>query len=266
MGDAMSRLARFVAYLISAFWPLAGGAAGATSTANVQTILERFATDYAADPSLQEPTRFGVIVDGVKWHIAAMPAEKGGKAAVTLRRGFPDRPAIYISMSQKTLARLDAGLVNALTAGARARENDKADLDFGVMDGFQGEPDFGAFVQTLFHFFTRGLPETIPFGPELARPVHGAHAVVFFYQPGLRSAWFDIHPGDHANADPADQANPFPSLFVCTEGRGKARIGGVEIEIGKGQAVFIPANTSHEFWNDGAQSVQGVLIMFGSGA
>ena len=61
--------------------------------------------------------------------------------------------------------------------------------------------------------------EIIPFGAETTRVVHGAGMGVLYYQRGLRSAFFHIKPGQHINADPKDQTNPFPSLFIVTGGR-----------------------------------------------
>ncbi len=240
--------------------------AAAAGPASPGPALERFARDYAADPSLTTPVNFGISVDGQMWSVTATPANAGKPAGVRLVKGKPAKPTFYYAMSAATLVRLDEGSLNALTAAGKARESDKADLEFEVMPGFDGTLDNGKLISVLFHFFTRGLPETIAFSSDRARAVHGAHAVVFYYQPGLRSAWLELRPGDHANADPKDQTNPFPSLFIVTKGHSQARIGGRKLVLEAGRAVLIPAGTAHEFWNDGDESAEGILIMFGEGA
>ena len=44
------------------------------------------------------------------------------------------------------------------------------------------------------------------------------------------------------------------------------RIGGVECELGEGKAVWIGPGVTHEFWTEGEEVAEGVLVMFGEGA
>jgi len=141
-------------------------------------------------------------------------------------------------------------------------------MDLEVMEGYVPSEDFVARVVPLtFHFWTRGTPEIVPFGRKaLTRTVHGGNALVFYYQPGFRSAWFQIEKGQHVNADPEDQTNPFPSMFVMTRGRTEARIGGRPVTLAAQQMLFVPAGVTHEFWNVLDEPAEGILLMFGDGA
>jgi len=231
------------------------------------TILQRYADDYALDPSLAVEHRFGVRVGERWWSVTALPSRDGTPAAVRVTPGQPAEPTYFFTTDEATLARVDRGELNALTAMGKARESDAAPMDIDVMPGFQPGPDFvGDLLGVAFHFWTRGLPERIPYSGDMSRTVHGAQAVVFYYQPGFRSAWFQIRPGQHANADPKDQSNPFPTLFIATRGRAKGKIGGVEVELDHPQAIFVPPGTPHEFWNPYDEPAEGILIMFGDGA
>jgi len=230
-------------------------------------ILGDFVRDYAADRSLTSEHRFGVRVDGAWWQVSAKPANGEGGARVDLATGEPTPPTYYFTLDAATLAAIDRGELNSLTAMGKARASDAAPMDIDAQPGFQPGPGFlPEVLDVAFHFWTRGFPERVPFGAEHTRTVHGGQATVFFYQPGFRSAWFQIRPGQHVNAEPRDQTNPFPSLLVATRGRARAKIGGVEIELVEGEALFIPPDTTHELWNPYADPAEGVLLMFGDGA
>ena len=157
--------------------------------------------------------------------------------------------------------------MNAGTAMVKAFSTDVTPMDVDAMEGFQPDEGFlDRMLKATFHFWVRGLPEIIPFGDAYTRPSHGADAVIFYYQPGLRSGWFSIKKGQHVNSDPRMQTNPFPSMIVATEGKGTAKIGGKEVQLEAGQTLFIPPGVTHEFWNDNDAPFYGILLMFGEGA
>jgi mannose-6-phosphate isomerase-like protein (cupin superfamily) len=106
----------------------------------------------------------------------------------------------------------------------------------------------------------------IPFGDGLTRNVHGGNSAIFYYQQGLRTSWYQLEPGLHINRDEEEQVNPFPSLFIMTRGRIQARLGGTEMTLEEGHAVFVPAGMTHEFWAEEGQYGEFVLVMFGQGA
>ena len=140
-------------------------------------------------------------------------------------------------------------------------------MDADVMEGYQAGAQFVQdYLDLSFHFWNRGTPEVVLFGDNHTRFTHGADISVFYYQPGLRTAWGSLKKGMHANADKKSQINPFPSLIIFTRGKGTARIGGKEMEVTEGQTMLVPPGVSHEFWNDNEQPLELVLIMFGEGA
>lgn len=234
---------------------------------SAEAILRSLADDYARDPSLTRAT-FAVSLDTAAWWtVTAEPASEDREANVRLERGRPAEPSLVFWLHYPTLVQIHEGEINALTAGARGLASDPALLSFGATRGFTMTREAVATLQSVgFHFFTRGGPEIIPFDTTRTRRVHGTDAVLLYYQPGFRSGWFSMKPGQHANEDPRLQVNPFATLLVITKGRGAGRVGGREMELGEGHAVFIPAGTTHEFWNPFDEPVEGLLLMFGDGA
>jgi mannose-6-phosphate isomerase-like protein (cupin superfamily) len=230
-------------------------------------ILERFVEDYRLDPSLREGV-FGIRILDEDWYVDAKPAADGHPASVTLHHSAPPRPTWYFTIDGiEVLRKLDRGEMNSETASVKAFSTDYAPMDVDAMEGYQPGPDFmEELFHTLFHFWTRGLPEVIPFGESYTRFTHGADVAVLYYQPGFRSGWVSLKKGQHANKDPRSQVNDFQSLLVITGGAGKARIGGVEIELKEGETLFIPEGVTHEFWNDNDEPMEAVLLMFGENA
>ncbi|MEM6723341.1 MAG: cupin domain-containing protein, partial [Bacteroidota bacterium] len=117
-----------------------------------------------------------------------------------------------------------------------------------------------------FHFWTRGFPETIPFGAGMTRRAHGSNFVVFYYEKGIRTAWYRILPGERVRDDAREQAAPFPMMGVTIKGTVEGEVDGQRITVPEGNTVFIPANVAHKWWNDSDEEVQVILIMFGKGA
>ena len=105
---------------------------------------------------------------------------------------MPSVPSLYYVTDSRTLGMIHRGEMSALTAMGRARMSEKTPMDFGFMEGFQPDSGFvGWAVKFTFHFWTRGLPEIVRFGPETrSRLVHGAQAKVLYYEKGLRSGWY----------------------------------------------------------------------------
>lgn len=247
-----------------------GGTASAQTPADaaeVEAILERYVEDYVSDVTVDRDVLFGVEVEGEWWHVQARPGPEGSPHPVSMGRGAPPDPTFYFTLDRETLGRLDRGELNPETAMVKAFSTDLSPMDVETMEGWQPDDGFlETLLRTSFHFWTRGTPEIIPFGEQYTRFTHGADAVVFYYQPGFRSGWASVKPGQHANEDPRSQTNPFPSLFIVVGGRGMARIGGKEVELEKGQAVLVPAEVPHEFWNPFDVPFETVLLMFGEGA
>lgn len=232
------------------------------------SILKSYAADFEKDPSLTKPVVFGVRVGEVFYTVDARPAGDGAPARVSVAKGAPRTPTFFFTVeSGDYLAKVAGGDFNALTSMAKAFSTDYAPMDIDAMDGYQPADDFGDWVVPFaFHFWTKGLPEIVPFAPEKTRFTHGANAGVFYYQPGLRSGWFDIRPGQHVNENENSRTNPFPSMFIMTGGEVTAIIGGERRLFKAGEMMFVPPDVSHEFLNEGDKPAQGFLFMFGDGA
>ncbi|TNE58937.1 MAG: cupin domain-containing protein [Alphaproteobacteria bacterium] len=247
--------------------PLIWGTAAAANNAEVTAILQTYADDYVTDVELLDAT-FGIKVANEMWHVTARKADGDTPASVTLSEGPAPEPTFFYSVDTvESLTKIHKGEMNALTGAARAFSSDYAPVDVDVMEGYQpGETFMADMFSILFHFWTRGTPEIIPFGEGLTRQTHGADVAVFYYQPGFRSAWVRMEKGAHVNEDEKSRTNPFPTLLIITRGKARALIGGKEVTIRAGEAMLIPAEVTHEFFNDRKEPVEGILLMFGEGA
>ncbi len=237
----------------------------------VGEILKSFVEDFRNDPAASARCTFGITVRGSaepEWHVVASGRkDAAGRFEVDLGRGLPAEPAAVYATDLETLGKIDRGEMNALTAMGRARASDPAPMDITFTPGFQPGEDFLAgFLPLTFHFWTRGFPETVSFGPAAGREVHGATMVVLYYQQGLRSAWGQIRKGQRVNADPQDQVNPFPTMIIGLRGRAMAKVGGVEKTLEPGQMIFVPPGIAHEAWNPFAEPAEFIILMFGDGA
>lgn len=266
----MRRLMTLILALSLTF--LAGTAPARTTGARpVGEILKSYVEDFRSDPAAAAKTVFGISVKGAAepdWSVVVTGRkDASGRLEVELRKGLPPEPAFVYTTDAATMDKIDRGEMNALTAMGKARESDPAPMDISFTPGFQPGEDFlAAFLSLSFHFWTRGLPEIVPFGPSASREVHGANMIVLYYQKGLRSAWGQIRKGQRVNADPRDQVNPFPSMFIGLRGRAVLKVGGVEKIMQQGQMFFIPPGTAHEAWNPYDEPAECIILMFGDGA
>jgi len=189
------------------------------------------------------------------------------KAASVVRQGVPAEYDIGFELDVDFLRRLDRGELGALTAMGQARSSDPIPLNPKLGTRFLKREDAALLFRRLsFHFWNREWPEIVPFSETAARQVHGANAAVLVYDQDLRSAWYQLKPGMHINADPREQVNEFPQLIVVTRGQFKARLGGNERTLSEGQAILIPPGMSHEFWAENGQYGEMIWTAFGKGA
>jgi mannose-6-phosphate isomerase-like protein (cupin superfamily) len=243
----------------------------AIQPSSAEQILRSYVDDFRIDPAAAEPISFGIRIkdeERGEWQVVVGgKKDREGSYQVELQSGLPSAPSVLYTLDLATLKKLDRGEVNALTAMGRARASDPTPMDIELMESFQPEPEFFArFIPLTFHFWTRGFPETVDFGKQQSRNVHGANMVVLYYQKGLRSAWAQIDKGQHVNSDPNDQKNPFPTMIIGIRGKAVARIGGKEVILRAGQLAFIPAGINHEAWNPYDEPAEIILLMFGEGA
>lgn len=234
---------------------------------SARRILERYAEAWRGkqEMELRGATVLAFWVEGDgggEYHITLSPDGPG-----RLDEGTPDDYDFGFETDIETLRRLDRGEWNALTAMGQARGPDPIPLIPKMPEGFEWTPEERAYVlPLLFHFWNREWPERVLFGEGTTREVHGANAAVLYYTEGLRSAWYQVKAGMHVNADPSDQTNEFDTLVIVTRGALMSRLGAVERLLSEGEAVFIPAGMTHEFWAEEGQYGEVVIVMFGEGA
>lgn len=262
-------LAVVPARLVSAI----GAASPRVAPATVEQMLGDFVADFRRDPLAQEPIVFGIRVKDAPsrdWHVYVGGGEaERGEAIVELAEGLPLDPAAYFVTDLETLRSIHAGELASLTAMGKAFSTDFAPLDIENMPGFVPSDEVGGHLTRLsFHFWTRGLPELIRIGDAArTRELHGGNGVLLYYQPGFRSGWFRIDPGQHVNEPEAMQTNTFPTMLIATKGGIHCRIGGEQMKLEENVAVLIGAGVSHEFWVEkGEEPSEGILLMFGEGA
>lgn len=184
-----------------------------------------------------------------------------------LREGAPREFTLGYRTGSADLRRLESGAMGAHTAMGAERAGDRVPLDPEFPDDLEWTREWEEFYRPFhFHFWTRSWPEIVRFGEGTTRRLHGAGTSLFWYSPGIRFGWFRMEPGDHVNADEDLRTNPFDSMFVLTRGAVRARLDGTERTLAEGEAVFVPAGMSHEFWAEEDQCAEGVLLMFGEGA
>jgi len=234
---------------------------------DVKTILEGYAKDYETDVTFNKDVTFAVKVDDEFWHIIAKSKTNESPAKVTVKDGKPEVPTFYFFTDFETLNKIEKGEMNPLTGAVKAFSTDFAPFDADVMEGFSPDQDFmNTLLSVYFHFWTKGLPERIPYGLDYTRFTHGAQASIFYYQPGFRSGYVAIKKGQHANENEKSKSNPFPTLLIAIKGKGKMIVNGQESVLATGEAVIIPAGVTHEFINEYEEPLECILLMFGEGA
>lgn len=234
----------------------------------VAEIISSYVADYRLDKFAAEPMNFGIEVPDVgMWNVNVTGKETDNGWEVSLADGLPETPTFVYRIELETLRAIDAGKINALTAQGKAFAGDYTPMSVYEMEGYKPTFEQDAKVNPFsFHFWTRGFPEVIPFGEGMTRRAHGSNFTVFYYETGLRTAWYRILPGEVVRGDAREQAMPFPMLVVATKGTTQGLMDGKEVTLGPGNAIFIPAGTQHKWWNDGDEVIEAILIMFGEGA
>jgi len=234
---------------------------------DARSILARYVQAWrgSGEMRLADTTTLSFLISGDgggSFHVVLPP-----DGSAVLRDGTAGGATISFETDLSFLRRLDRGELNALTAMGQARSIDPVPLRMTFPEGFRWTPEASATVLPLvFHFWTRGSPETLRFGDGTTRLVHGGNVAVIYYDRGLRTAWCQLLPGIHINADPADQVNPFATLVIVTRGQARSRIGGVERILREGEAVLVTAGTAHEVWTGPGDYAECILVMFGPGA
>ncbi|MFN2100948.1 hypothetical protein [Altererythrobacter sp. MF3-039] len=225
-----------------------------------RATLDRFVADYARDP-MAEPTRFGIEVDGHRFHV-----EPIGNS-FELRDGFGGHEFFYFTMNRETLNLLDQGVWNGLTAMGAATSADVTPLDILHTDGFEEPADYVGLTRRLIgHFWTRGIPELTNFGMAHTRVVHGAPATALYYDAGIRSAVYEVPAGLGREQAPTMQV-PFPRMIIFIGGEAEGEMGENAFTASAGQMLFSPPDVPLTFWNKSEdENLSFVWIMWGEAA
>jgi hypothetical protein len=235
---------------------------------SAEQILQSYVEDYRSDANASGPETFAIRVSGDSggdWFVTIGNRDSNGRAEVILHRGLPTGSFWFYKLDMATLEKVDRGELNVLTAMGKAKESDTAPMDIDATPDFQPPAEWeGRLLPLTFHFWTRGWPETVPFGKEFSRVIHGANVVGLYYQKGLRTVWARVEKGQHV--DEGGKADPFPTLVMVIRGTVMSRIGKVERKLQAGEMVFIPANTTDEDWNPFDEPAEVILVMFGDQA
>lgn len=235
-------------------------------------ILRRYVEDYRTDPMLVD-ARFGIKVGDEWWNVVSRKGAQGQPNDVVLAKGQPAQPTWFFSIAgEQYLQQLDRGEVTFGTLAGKAKQSDKVAVDADFMPGYTpdsrtpGGDFYQTFTRVSFHFWYRGDPEIVPFGKQRLRTIHGADSTALYYQPGLRTIWFSLKSGQHANRDGGEGVGPWTKLLIFVNGAGKVLIGDATVDVKAGDRVFVPPRAINQVWNDSATPLEGVLIIFGEGA
>lgn len=236
--------------------------------ASAKSIVQSYVNDYKMDRFASEAMLFGVEVpEHGSWTIHVTGNQIGSDWEVTLNEGLPETPTFIYVIEFETLQAIDEGKINALTAQGKAFAGDYTPMSIKQMDGY--EPSMEAYAKInpfSFHFWTRGFPEIVPFGEGMTRRAHGSNFTVFYYETGLRTAWYRVLPEERVRDDAREQAAPFPMLIVAIKGTTEGEVDGKRVSLEKGNTIFIPAGVAHKWWNETDEATEAILIMFGKGA
>lgn len=236
----------------------------AVSADSTAVILQRFVNDYAQDPMATSIT-FGIEIDDQRWHVVST-AEDAGPAIVELRDDFPESPLFYFTASGEILSQIDRGAISGLTAMGAATSDQLTPLDVAYANGYEKPADYDAILRPLvFHFWTRGQPEMAPLDIQHSRAVHGAPAVVMYYDKDFRSAVYHIPPRLGRDMAPTLTV-PFPRVLVVLSGTMTGTVGSNEFTIAGSKLIFLPPNIPAQLWNDGDEPLKFMFLMFGDGA
>ncbi|WP_298915152.1 hypothetical protein [uncultured Algimonas sp.] len=235
----------------------------AVEAENAEALLRDFAQAWRGSREfpLEEAVTLGLWIDG-EGHTIRL-SDQGGSHAP----GAPEDFDWGFETDGETLRRLHQRSLNALTAMGQARADDPTPLTPRTPPDFADADRVRSFyIPLTLHFWNRAWPETIPFGDGATREIHGANTSVLIYDTGLRSAWYQLKPGMHINADPKDQVNEFDTAIIVTRGRFGGKLDGVARDFREGETVLVPKGMTHEFFATENQYGEFLILMYGNGA
>ena len=185
------RLLKFaLSFLVVQFFfgQMSWGQGQNAETSDVGEMLESMAQVFKTkiDEHYSMIVQFDITDKQESWHVIV---EQGRKMSVG--KGAREGAGLFVSTTSDTLRLIQQGKMTAMTAGGKATGADHAPLDVRLAEDMEITPETRTrFYTFLQHFFNPTVPERILLGEEYSRVVHGGHAVVLYYHPGFRSAWY----------------------------------------------------------------------------
>ena len=259
----------FILITITFFFSLTSyGQDEMSASCTVKDMLLSYVDDFKSDRFASEPMLFVVeIPESGTWTIDVTGNQIGEKWEVVMTEGLPETPAFIYKIELETFKGIYNGNINALTAQGKAFAGDYTPMSIKFMEGYEVTKEaYDKINPFSFHFWTRGFPEIIPFGEGMTRRAHGSNFSVFYYEPGIRTAWYRVLPEERVRDDAREQAAPFPMMIVALKGVTEGEVDGKRVSLAAGNTIFIPANVNHKWWNETDEATEAILIMFGSGA
>jgi len=231
-------------------------------------IIESYVMDFRNDRYASQPMHFGIEVPNHgSWEVEVTGDSTDTGWEVHLKEGLPKHPTFVYRIEWETLQGIDQGVLNALTAQGKAFSGDYTPMQVININGYKPTSEEDAKINPFsFHFWTRRFPEMIPFGESTTRRAHGSNFTVFYYQEGIRTAWYRVLPQEKVRHDPREQAMPFPMLIVAIKGTTEGTVDGKRVSLTEGNTIFIPEFAQHKWWNETGEATEAILIMFGEGA
>lgn len=231
-------------------------------------MIESYVSDFQNDRFASDSMLFGIEVpEHGNWTVHVTGTKTESSWEVLLLDRLPETSTFIYLIEFETLQAIYQGEMNALTAQGKAFVGDYTPMSIKQMDGYSPSMEEYAKINPFsFHFWTRGYPEIIPFSEGMTRRAHGSNFVVFYYETGIRTAWYRVLPDERVRDDAREQAMPFPMLIVAIEGTTEGEVDGKRVSLSKGNTIFIPPNVNHKWWNETDEATEAILIMFGDGA
>lgn len=235
---------------------------------DAEEIIQSYVADYRNDRFAEDAMIFGIEVPNYgTWTVNVTGNKIASNWEVLVESGLPKKPTFIYIIEFETLKAIHEGKINALTAQGKAFAGDYTPMSIKQMEGYEPSVEEYAKINPFsFHFWTRGFPEIIPFSEGMTRKAHGSNFTVFYYQTGLRTAWYRVLPEERVRDDAREQAAPFPMLIIAIEGTTEGEVDGQRVSLSKGNTLFIPADVAHKWWNETNEATEAILIMFGDGA
>ncbi len=230
----------------------------------IEATLERFVANYRIDPSAVD-TKFGIEVDSHRWRVISR--KNGDRRTVTLERDFGDDTFFYFKTDRETLNLIDQGIWSALTGMGSENAAGETPMDILFTEGYEKPADYEATSRRLlFHFWTKGFPEIVPYRTQNSRVVHGAPASVLYYDKNFRSAAYHVPAGLGREQAPITAA-PFPRMVIVISGTAEGESEGNKFTAEAGEMFFMAPDVSNHFWNASDEEVLSFIwVMWGDGA